>query len=174
MKWTALMLAASLTATLGSAAQEKQITFTPKNHDLDNNDNFSPDGRFLCYDTRNMVGPGIDNGQSIELVEVATGVETLLYKPVVSVIGERPAPGVGAVSFSGAANEVAFIHGPPVDQLDARGPYGKPNWQGACVRTDGRARRRRGAMRCTGWTTDIAADRHAPKIMGHAPARVHA
>lgn len=140
MKWTALMLAAALTATLGAAAQEKQLTFTPKNHDLDNNDNFSPDGRYLCYDTRNMVGPGIDNGQSIELVEVATGKETLLYTPEKSVIGERPAPGVGAVSFSGAANEVAFIHGPPVEQVAERGPYGKPNRQGAGIVTDGTAK----------------------------------
>ncbi|MCF6286490.1 MAG: DUF3748 domain-containing protein [Candidatus Hydrogenedentes bacterium] len=118
-------------------AAEKQLTFTPKNHDLDNNDNFSPDGRFLCYDTRQMVGPGIDNGQSIEMVEIATGKETLLYTPAVSVTGERPAPGVGAVSFSGAENRVAFIHGPPVVQLAERGPYGKPNRQGATVPTDG-------------------------------------
>lgn len=30
---------------------ERQLTFGPKNHLLDgNNDNFSADGRFLCYD----------------------------------------------------------------------------------------------------------------------------
>jgi len=138
MKWmTPMVIAMTAVMAMTAPAGEKQLTFSPKNHDLDNNDNFSPDGRFLCYDTRNMVGPGIDNGQTIELVEVATGAESLLYKPVVSVIGERPAPGVGAVSFSGVANEVAFIHGPPVDQLDVRGPYGKPNRQGACVKTDG-------------------------------------
>ena len=32
--------------------KEKQISFSNKNHALDNNDNFSPDGKFLCYDTR--------------------------------------------------------------------------------------------------------------------------
>ncbi len=118
-------------------AGEKQLTFTPKNHDLDNNDNFSPDGRFLCYDTREMEGPGIDNGQTIELVEIATGKETLLYTPAVTVIGENPAPGVGAVSFSGTENKVAFIHGPPVEDVPVRGSYGKPNRQGAEVITDG-------------------------------------
>ena len=94
MKWITLMLTAALVIASAAGAQEKQITFTPKNHDLDNNDNFSPDGRYLCYDTRNMVGPGIDNGQTIEMVEIASGAETLLYKPERSVIGERPAPGV--------------------------------------------------------------------------------
>ena len=122
-----------------STAGERQLTFTPKNHDLDNNDNFSPDGRFLCYDTREMVGPGIDNGLTIELVEIATGEESLLYTPAVKVTGDRPAPGVGAVSFSGTENKVAFIHGPLVSQLPERGPYGKPNRQGAEIITDGTA-----------------------------------
>lgn len=138
MKWIATMLAfAAFTGSLAAAAGEQQLTFTPKNHDLDNNDNFSPDGRFLCYDTRNMVGDGIGNGQTIEMVEIATGEETLLYTPVVSVTGERPAPGIGAVSFSGAEHKVAFIHGPPVAQLGARGSYDFPNRQGAEVATDG-------------------------------------
>jgi hypothetical protein len=123
------------------SAEERQLTFSPKNHDLDNNDNFSPDGRFLCYDTREMVGPGIDNGLTIELVEIATGKETLLYTPAVKVTGDRPAPGVGAVSFSGTENKVAFIHGPPVSQLAERGPYGKPNRQGAEIITDGTAKK---------------------------------
>jgi len=34
---------------------EKQITFSPKTHALNNNDNFSPDGKYLCYDTRATV-----------------------------------------------------------------------------------------------------------------------
>jgi len=122
------------------AAEERQITFSPQNHELDNNDNFSPDGRLLCYDTRETVGPGIDNGQTIEVVEIETGKETVLYKPAVSVTGRRPAPGIGAASFSGAANTVAFIHGPPVEELDVRGPYGKPNRNGAQVPADGSGR----------------------------------
>jgi hypothetical protein len=125
---------------MGAGAEERQITFTPKNHELDNNDNFSPDGRFLCYDTRETVGPGIDNCQSIEMVEISTGVETLLYQPEESVIGENPAPGVGAVSFSPVANKVAFIHGPPVAEVPVRGAYGKPNRNGAEVPADGSGR----------------------------------
>lgn len=127
-------------ALLGASAGEKQLTFTPKNHDLDNNDNFSPDGRVLCYDTRNMLGPGIDNGTEIYLVDVATGEETLLYTPAKIVLGEGAAPGVGAVSFSGSEHRVAFIHGPAVEEVAERGPYGKPNRQGATIMTDGSAK----------------------------------
>ncbi len=123
----------TLTGLCLNAAEERQITASPRNHDMDNNDNFSPDGRFLVYDTRESIGVGIDNSQSIEMVEVDTGKETVLYHPKVSVTGSRPAPGVGAASFSGASNDIAFIHGPPVAEMAVRGPYDKPNRNGAHV-----------------------------------------
>lgn len=116
---------------------ERQVTFSPKNHDLDNNDNFSRDSRFLCYDTRGTVGPGIENGQTVEKVEIATGIETVLYKPSASVTGEKAAPGVGAASFSPVDNKVVFIHGPPLDEVAERGYYGKPNRNGVEVVADG-------------------------------------
>jgi hypothetical protein len=54
-RWLAVALIA---ATAGrSTALERQITSTPKNHDLDNNDNFSPSGQWLCYDTRETTAP---------------------------------------------------------------------------------------------------------------------
>lgn len=118
-------------------AQERQITFSPKNHMLDNNDNFSADGRFLCYDTRETIGPGIDNSQSVEMVEIATGKETVLYEAKNPIIGEKAAPGIAAVSFAPHGDWVAFIHGPPVDDVDVRGYYGKPNRNGAAVPADG-------------------------------------
>lgn len=121
----------------GQYPVERQVTSTPENHFLDNNDNFSPDGKFLCYDTRETIGVGIDNCQSIEKVEIATGAETVLYKPEKSTTGENPAPGVGAVSYSPVEDHVVFIHGPLVDDVPARGPYGKPNRNGAMVPGDG-------------------------------------
>jgi hypothetical protein len=128
----AAILTMVLSAGPGEAlCPERQLTFSAQNHELDNNDNFSPDGQYLCYDTRETLGPGIDNGQTIEIVTVATGRETVLYKPSASVIGSRPAPGIGAASFSGAENKLAFIHGPLVEELGERGPYGKPNRTGA-------------------------------------------
>lgn len=116
--------------------EEVQITHSPKNHMLDNNDNFSPDGEFLCYDTRETVGPGIDNSQSIEKVEIATGIETVLYNPP-SVIGMPAAPGVAATSYSPVADEVIFIHGPLLEDVPERGWYGKPNRNGGLVPGDG-------------------------------------
>ena len=59
--------------------KEKQISFSPKNHALDNNDNFSSDNRFLCYDTRGTVfNDNLANCKSIEKIEIETGVETIL------------------------------------------------------------------------------------------------
>ena len=123
---TFLLLAASLAACstvhenqhiISLPMQERQITFTPKNHVLDNNDNFSPDGRFLCYDTRGTVyNEDIGNSKTIEKVEIATGEETVLWDPP-SITGERAAPGVGAVSYHPYKDEVIFIHGPDTAEV---------------------------------------------------------
>ena len=67
MKWYTVLLGVLLVST-NVFAQEKQITFTPMGHDLDNNDNFSPDGKWLCFDTRETVEFGIHNSQSIWIV----------------------------------------------------------------------------------------------------------
>lgn len=118
-------------------AEGRQLTFSAQNHELDGNDNFSSDGKYLCYDTRETIGPGIDHGTTIEVLELATGREIILYKPDEIVTGDAPAPGVGAVSFSLANQEVAFIHGPPVAEVAKRGSYGKPNRNGARVILNG-------------------------------------
>jgi hypothetical protein len=119
---------------------ERQLTFGAKNHELDgNNDNFSADGRFLCYDTRETFGPGIERGRTIEKVEVATGRQTVLYAPPFST-NELAAPGLGAASFHPRENKVSFIHGPPLQQLAERGPYAKTNRNGAEVLADGSQR----------------------------------
>lgn len=120
--------------------KEKQITFSEHNHILDNNDNFSPDDRFLCYDTRGTVfNEGIENCKSIEKVEIATGNETVLYSPE-SVSGEKAAPGVGAVSFHPTKNSVIFIHGPFLDEVKERGYYSKQNRTAFSVVADGSAK----------------------------------
>jgi hypothetical protein len=120
-------------------AQERQLTFLPKNHDLDGTHNFSADDRFLCYDTRGLAGAGIDNSQSIEKVDVGTGKETVLYRPAEILTGPEgmAAPGVGAPYYSVANDVVAFIHGPMVADVPARGHYAKTNRNGMEVRADG-------------------------------------
>ena len=90
------------------AAAERQITHDADyDHLLDNNDNFSPDDRFLVFDTRTPAG--IHESRLIAKVEIATGTITPLYRP------EQTGPfgpGMAAASFAHRHNEVIFIHGP--------------------------------------------------------------
>ena len=129
-----------LTSPGAVSAEERPITFSPKNHYLDNNDNFSSDGGFLCYDTREMFGPGIENSQSIEKIAIETSEETVLYAPPASVTGVQAAPGVGAASYSPVENKAAFIHGPFIEEIPERGYYAKPNRCGMEVVADGSGR----------------------------------
>ena len=116
---------------------EKQITFSPKTHALDNNDNFSPDDRFLCYDTRGTVfNENLANSKSIEKVEITSGKETLLWEPP-SVTGEDAAPGVAAVSYHPFENKVIFIHGPLLNEVKKRGYYSIRNRTAVEVDGDG-------------------------------------
>ncbi len=117
---------------------ESQITFSPKTHALDNNDNFSPDGKYLCYDTRGTVfSTDIANTKSIEKVEISTGKETILWNPL-GVSGKKAAPGVAAVSWHPSQNKVVFIHGPLLEEVASRGYYDKPNRTGVEVSADGK------------------------------------
>ncbi|MCG6188056.1 DUF3748 domain-containing protein [Maribellus maritimus] len=141
--WLALLaLAGCFTENQNEASQivmkEKQISFSDKNHVLDNNDNFSPDGNFLCYDTRGTIfNEDIGNCKTIEKIEIATGRETILYEPE-SITGEQAAPGVGAVSWHPSEEKVIFIQGPLLEEVKERGYYGKQNRTGVEVSTDGK------------------------------------
>lgn len=118
--------------------EEKQISFSPKNHALDNNDNFSPDNRFLCYDTRGTVfNDNLANCKSIEKIEIETGKETVLWQPE-SVTGEQAAPGVAASSYHPSEDKVIFIHGPLLEEVETRGYYGITNRTGVEVSADGK------------------------------------
>lgn len=77
------------------------------NHDLDNNDNFSPDDDWLVYDIRTDEG-GIGACSRIEKVNVETGEVVVLYELKQN---QDYGPGAGAVSYSHTENKVAFIHG---------------------------------------------------------------
>ncbi|MFV2067684.1 MAG: DUF3748 domain-containing protein [Pirellulales bacterium] len=107
-----------MTAVAGGS--ERQVTHDVQfNHELDSNDNYSPDDRFLVFDTRTGAG-GIAASRMVGKVEIATGRITRLYQPdEASAFG----PGVGAASFSHCRDEVIFIHGPlqptgPDDQYE--------------------------------------------------------
>ena len=133
--------------------KETQLSFSPKNHALDNNDNFSPDDQFLCYDTRGTVyNFDLANCKSIEKIEIATGNETVLWEPE-SVTGEQAAPGVAAVSWHPSEDKVIFIHGPLLSEVDKRGYYGIRNRTGVEVSADGKGKITKVDMR------DVATDR---------------
>jgi hypothetical protein len=91
--------------------KEVQLTFDQtKNHDLDNNDNFSPDGKWLVYDTRTDVG-GVGSSASVEQVNIETGkIMALLNIPDNKDWG----PGAGAASYHPSEMKVISIHGLPV------------------------------------------------------------
>lgn len=120
---------------LGSCAapesflKEIQVTHdTSKDHDLDNNDNFSPDGKWLVYDTRSSTG-GIGASPSIERVNIETGETEVLFE-----IQDNHdyGPGAGAASYHPIDNKVIFIHGLPV--CTEKNPYQQWRRTGVIVR----------------------------------------
>ncbi|MBB5282875.1 hypothetical protein HNQ92_000996 [Rhabdobacter roseus] len=116
-----------------TATQPEEIQLTRDlryNHDLDNNDNFSPDNQWLVYDTRTHAG-GIAASSRIERVRVPSGEKEVLY--------ELPhnqdwGPGAGAVSYCPTRPEVAFIHGLP--SVTASNPYQQWRRLGAIVQDE--------------------------------------
>ena len=98
--------------------EEKQVTNDLSyHHDLDNNDNFSPDGEWLVYDTRTDDG-GIAASSKIEKVNIHTGEKKILFEIKNNQIW---GPGAGAVSYSPKENAVVFIHG--LDHSTEANPY---------------------------------------------------
>lgn len=79
---------------------ERQLTTGPLQKDLDNNANFSPDGRFLVFDCRDE--RGIGGNDRLGKVNVRSGQVTLFYT-------QPSLRGVGAASFL-SAHEVIAIH----------------------------------------------------------------
>jgi len=98
-------------------AVEKQITFEPRNHYLGNLYNFSPDDKWLAYDTRTSP-PAIGSNQNIEKVNLQTGKVVVLYEtPHQSQYG----PGCGSADYHPLEDKVIFIHG--LMNCDANRPY---------------------------------------------------
>ena len=112
--------------------EEKQITMDlGYHHDLDNNDNFSPDGQWLVYDTRTVEG-GIAASPKIEKVNVVTGEKKVLFE----IKNNSPVwgPGAGAVSYSPKENAVVFIHG--LENSTKENPYQQWRRSGVIVKDE--------------------------------------
>jgi len=58
----------------------RQITHEPKNHILTNIGVWSPDGKWIVYDTRSDPAGSIFDGSTIEQVNVETGEVRVLYR----------------------------------------------------------------------------------------------
>lgn len=100
--------AALMSVNTVEGAEEVQVTHGSEfNHHLDNNDNFSPDDRYLVFDTR--ASEGYAESRRISKVEIATGEVTTLYE---TRNATEFGPVVMAASFAHQGNSVAFIHGP--------------------------------------------------------------
>ena len=129
-----LLFGLSLFASCASGQtylKEVQITFDgTKNHTLDNNDNFSPDGKWLVYDTRTGIG-GIGGSPSVERVNIETGKTEVLFG--ISDNHEY-GPGAGAASYHPTENKVIFIHGLPVSTKE--NPYQQWRRTGVMVSDD--------------------------------------
>ncbi len=127
------ILGTLITMTSFTVGAERQITTdVNRNHELDNNDNFSPDDRSLVFDTRTNEG-GIAASKTISKVEVDTGLITPLYET------KQPnafGPGVGAASYSHCRDEVIFIHG-PFHPTDLASQYEQFRRVGVIARGDG-------------------------------------
>jgi len=80
---------------------ERQLTSDPLQKDLDNNINFSPDGRLVVFDCRDQ--GGINTNTRLGYVDLHTGKVTIFYTQ------KPPAVGVGAASFL-TENSVVAIH----------------------------------------------------------------
>jgi len=114
-----LLTVVTIAACTPSEPQVKMVQLTngAYNHDLDNNDNFSPDGKWLAYDTRTGIG-GIGGSPSVERVNLETGKIEELFA-----VKENHSwgPGAGAVSYHPSENKVIFIHG--LNRCSEKNPY---------------------------------------------------
>ncbi len=133
MKYLLLTFIVSLLSacTTMEYLEEKQITNDlTYHHDLDNNDNFSPDNEWLVYDTRTDEG-GIAASGRIEKVNISTGEKKIVYQ----LPSNQPwGPGAGAVSYSPVENAVVFIHG--LMSVTEANPYQQWRRTGVIINTD--------------------------------------
>ncbi|MFM7109318.1 MAG: DUF3748 domain-containing protein [Planctomycetaceae bacterium] len=103
---------------------DRQITAAPHGHLLTNAATWTPDSRWLVFDTRSAVDGAVFDGTRIVRVLVATGRVETLYE-------SRHGASCGVVTASPVDDRVAFILGP--ERPDADWRYGPARRQGVVV-----------------------------------------
>ena len=104
---------------------ERQVTCAAHGHMLTNSGVWSPDSRWIVYDTRSNPDGSVFDGTRIERVEVDSGRIELLYE-------SRNGACCGVVTASPVDDRVIFILGPEHPTPDWQ--YGPARRQGAIVR----------------------------------------
>jgi hypothetical protein len=104
-----------------------QLTHNPCGHTIHNTQCFSPDDRWIIYDTRN-VDTMIGSNGSIQMVNTKSGEISELYHTENQT---EYGPGVGAATFSPVRNRVLFIHG--IRNSDKNNPYGFTRRTGVAI-----------------------------------------
>ena len=105
---------------------ERQVTCAAHGHMLTNAAVWSPDSRWIVYDTRSRPDGSVFDGTRIERVEVESGRIEILYE-------SRNGACCGVVTASPVDDRVVFILGPEYPTADWQ--YGPAHRQGAIVRT---------------------------------------
>lgn len=140
---SALAVAAGLIMLTAADASERQLTHAPTGHVLTNVNVWSPDGRWIVYDTR--IGDAQFTGTTIEQVQVATGEVRTVYT-------SQNGAACGVVTAHPREPQVVFIHGPE---------HPTPDWTYAMSR-------RRGVVvdtRKPGMATALDAATYAPPFV---------
>ncbi|ADY52048.1 WD40-like beta Propeller containing protein [Pseudopedobacter saltans DSM 12145] len=106
---------------------EKQLTFDKKGHLINHTQIFSPDGKWIVYDTRND-DTKIGSTSTIEMVNIETGEIKELYKTQNQT---EFGPGVGAATFSPKEEKVIFIQG--IRNASENNPYGFTRRTGVAI-----------------------------------------
>ncbi len=96
---------------------ETQVTTQPRGHILTNTNVWSPDGKWIVYDTRSDAAGEQFDGATIEIVNVETGEVREIYR-------SRNSAHCGVATFSPRDGRVVFILGPEAPTKDWQyGPY---------------------------------------------------
>ena len=106
------------------------ITSGKYGHTLNASQVFSPDGKWVVYDTRND-DTHISRTGAIEKVNLETGEVVILYTTENQTIH---GPGVGAVAWHPTQAKIIFIHG--LLNCDQENPYGFTRRFGGIIDTD--------------------------------------
>jgi len=86
---------------------EEQLTFDYKSHYLNSHQCFSPDDKWIVYDTR-IAGGSIGSSGVVEKVNVKTGEMIVMYRTPDQ---SRHGPGAGAAAYNPVSERIIFARG---------------------------------------------------------------